>query len=174
MNGPRTKPTGTYVARIAGPLQIARHTKPFALLVGQRAYEGKGGAGPGVPVRTVRGVNAMSELTAWDSFYVIVGLAAGALIGLQFVVMTLIAQRPDGGAAGAGAAFCDADDRSFRGRSALYRRCHALYGQRSPRRSLLPPPWHEAPAHRDKFGTAAGGRPYDVDRVRRRDVVVCL
>jgi hypothetical protein len=39
----------------------------------------------------------MSELTAWDSFYVIVGLAAGVLIGLQFVVMTLIAQRPDGG-----------------------------------------------------------------------------
>jgi hypothetical protein len=36
----------------------------------------------------------MSELTDWDSFYVIVGSAAGALIGLQFVVMTLIAQRP--------------------------------------------------------------------------------
>ena len=36
----------------------------------------------------------MSELTAWDSFYVIVGSAAGALIGLQFVVVTLIAQRP--------------------------------------------------------------------------------
>jgi hypothetical protein len=36
----------------------------------------------------------MSELAAWDSFYVIVGSAAGALIGLQFVVVTLIAQRP--------------------------------------------------------------------------------
>lgn len=36
----------------------------------------------------------MSELGAWDSFYVIVGSAAGALIGLQFVVVTLIAQRP--------------------------------------------------------------------------------
>jgi hypothetical protein len=33
----------------------------------------------------------MSELTEWDSFHVIVGSAAGALIGLQFVVMTLIA-----------------------------------------------------------------------------------
>ena len=36
----------------------------------------------------------MSQLTEWDSFYVIVGSAAGALIGLQFVAMTLIAQRP--------------------------------------------------------------------------------
>jgi len=31
----------------------------------------------------------MSELTEWDSFYVIVGSASGALIGLQFVVMML-------------------------------------------------------------------------------------
>jgi hypothetical protein len=36
----------------------------------------------------------VTELAAWDSFYVIVGSAAGALIGLQFVVVTLIAQRP--------------------------------------------------------------------------------
>src|SRR5215467_5356607 len=36
----------------------------------------------------------MPDLAAWDSFYVIVGSAAGALIGLQFVVVTLIAQRP--------------------------------------------------------------------------------
>lgn len=36
----------------------------------------------------------MPELAPWDSFYVIVGSAAGALIGLQFVVMTLIANRP--------------------------------------------------------------------------------
>jgi len=36
----------------------------------------------------------MSELGEWDSFYLIVGGAAGALIGLQFVVMTLIAERP--------------------------------------------------------------------------------
>ena len=35
----------------------------------------------------------MAEFAAWDSFYVIIGSAAGALIGLQFVVMTLIAQR---------------------------------------------------------------------------------
>ena len=30
----------------------------------------------------------------WESFYVIVGAAAGALIGLQFVVMTLLADKP--------------------------------------------------------------------------------
>jgi uncharacterized membrane protein len=47
----------------------------------------------------------MSELSGWDSFYVIVGSAAGALIGLQFVVMTLIAERPPLRAAEAGAAF---------------------------------------------------------------------
>ncbi|HEV7645476.1 MAG TPA: hypothetical protein VGO50_16155 [Pyrinomonadaceae bacterium] len=37
----------------------------------------------------------MTELAEWDSFYLIVGSAAGALIGLQFVVMTLIASRPN-------------------------------------------------------------------------------
>jgi hypothetical protein len=35
----------------------------------------------------------MPELTEWGSFYVIVGSSAGALIGLQFVVLTLIAER---------------------------------------------------------------------------------
>jgi len=47
----------------------------------------------------------MSELTEWNSFYVIVGSSAGALIGLQFVVVTLIAERPPPRAAEAGAAF---------------------------------------------------------------------
>ena len=47
----------------------------------------------------------MSELAKWDSFYVIVGSAAGALIGLQFVVAALIAERPPLRAADAGAAF---------------------------------------------------------------------
>src|SRR6202012_6017312 len=36
----------------------------------------------------------VSALSEWDSFYIIVGPAAGALIGLQFVVMTLMAERP--------------------------------------------------------------------------------
>lgn len=48
----------------------------------------------------------MTALAAWQNFYVIVGSAAGALIGLQFVVITLIANRPVGaGQAQAGAAF---------------------------------------------------------------------
>src|SRR5437764_8884962 len=46
------------------------------------------------------------ELTDWNSFYVIVGSSAGALIGLQFVVIALIAETPDARAdAQAGAAF---------------------------------------------------------------------
>ena len=47
----------------------------------------------------------MPLLTEWHSFYVIVGSSAGALIGLQFVVLTLIAQRPHPRLAEAGPAF---------------------------------------------------------------------
>ncbi len=48
----------------------------------------------------------MTELEGWESFYVIVGSSAGALIGLQFVVMTLLAEAPVHQAdAKAGAAF---------------------------------------------------------------------
>jgi hypothetical protein len=48
----------------------------------------------------------MKALTEWANFYVIVGSSAGALIGLQFVVMTLIASRPvDRADAQAGNAF---------------------------------------------------------------------
>jgi hypothetical protein len=36
----------------------------------------------------------MTALDGWGNFYVIVGSSAGALIGLQFVVMTLIANIP--------------------------------------------------------------------------------
>jgi len=47
----------------------------------------------------------MPELAEWESFYVIVGGGAAALIGLQFVVLALIAERPQLGAPEAGAAF---------------------------------------------------------------------
>lgn len=48
----------------------------------------------------------MHELAAaWDNFYVIVGAAAGALIGLQFVVITLIAEKPPKDVENASAAF---------------------------------------------------------------------
>ena len=36
----------------------------------------------------------MTALAGWENFYVIVGPSAGALIGLQFVVIMLIAQEP--------------------------------------------------------------------------------
>jgi hypothetical protein len=36
----------------------------------------------------------MTALTAWQNFYVIVGSSAGGLIGLQFVVLSLMASRP--------------------------------------------------------------------------------
>lgn len=36
----------------------------------------------------------MTAIEGWESFHVIVGSATGALIGLQFVVMTLIATMP--------------------------------------------------------------------------------
>jgi len=41
----------------------------------------------------------------WESFFVIVGTAAGALIGVQFVVMTLIADNPPARVNEAGPAF---------------------------------------------------------------------
>ena len=43
----------------------------------------------------------MPGFEEWESFYVIVGAAAGALIGLQFVVMTLMGDRPMSAAASA-------------------------------------------------------------------------
>jgi len=48
----------------------------------------------------------MTPLEGWENFYVIVGSSAGALIGLQFVVITLIAELPIArGAAQASGAF---------------------------------------------------------------------
>ncbi len=48
---------------------------------------------------------AIPELLPWQGFYSILGSAAGALIGLQFVVLTLIAERPAQDAELATAAF---------------------------------------------------------------------
>lgn len=48
----------------------------------------------------------MTPLAPWQNFYVIVGSSAGALIGLQFVVLSLIASRAAGaGDPAAGGAF---------------------------------------------------------------------
>ena len=46
-----------------------------------------------------------SALSAWESFYVIVGSSGGALIGLQFVVITLIADRRELAGGGSLSAF---------------------------------------------------------------------
>jgi hypothetical protein len=45
----------------------------------------------------------MPELKEWDTFYNIAGTASGALIGLQFIVMTLIANNPSRRSVEAGA-----------------------------------------------------------------------
>jgi hypothetical protein len=51
-------------------------------------------------------VDAMTTFGGWENFYVIVGSSAGALIGLQFVVIALIADMPIArGDAQAGGAF---------------------------------------------------------------------
>jgi len=39
-------------------------------------------------------IDDMTALSGWENVYVIVGSDAGALIGLQFLVMTLIANMP--------------------------------------------------------------------------------
>ena len=48
---------------------------------------------------------SLTGLSAWESFYVIVGSSGGALIGLQFVVITLLAERPRRGLSGGLGAF---------------------------------------------------------------------
>lgn len=49
--------------------------------------------------------DSASGLASWDNFYVIVGSSGGALIGLQFVVVTLIAGRRHLATTGALSAF---------------------------------------------------------------------
>src|SRR5256712_1322795 len=51
-----------------------------------------------LPANSIRegGRPIMTVIDGWENFYVIVGSSAGALIGLQFVVITLIAGRPLG------------------------------------------------------------------------------
>ena len=47
----------------------------------------------------------MLPFNGWENFYIIIGSSAGALIGLQFVVLTLVAQMPFSGDAQANSAF---------------------------------------------------------------------
>src|SRR6266581_9066509 len=93
----------------------------------------------------------MSELTDWNSFYVIVGSSAGALIGLQFVVIALIAETPDARAdAQAGAAFSTPSVGAFRSRAvvdsdyqrsvAYDRRCRSCLGLNGHQWDCVCPP----------------------------------
>jgi hypothetical protein len=53
----------------------------------------RGGLAIVAPRKLERG-DGVTALAGWENFYVIVGSSAGALIGLQFVVLTLIAESP--------------------------------------------------------------------------------
>ena len=74
----------------------------------------------------------MAALKEWESYYVIVGSSAGALIGLQFVVITLIADRPV------------APSRKVT--SALATPTIVHFGAVLLLASLLSAPWHGTPA----------------------------
>ena len=47
----------------------------------------------------------IAELAEWNNFFFMVGSSGAALIGLTFIVLTLLAERPLKGSAEAGAAF---------------------------------------------------------------------
>ena len=63
----------------------------------ERHYTSKGGS--------IMLEAAVLPLTAWENFYVIIGSSAGALTGLMFVVITLIAGTRLRGSSGSIAAF---------------------------------------------------------------------
>jgi hypothetical protein len=98
----------------------------------------------------------MTALTEWNDFYVIVGSAAGALIGLQFVVITLIANGPVGrDAARAGNAFATP--------------CVVHFGVVLLLSAAGSAPWHEVGAVAVLWGLVGlGGVAYAVLVVARR------
>lgn len=72
--------------------------------------------------------SAVSPLAAWQNFYVIVGSSAGALTGLQFVVITLIAE--------AGAVGSMAEIRAFGTPTVVYFCASLLIA------AIMAAPWH--------------------------------
>ncbi len=96
----------------------------------------------------------MPEFAEWESFYVIVGGAAGALIGLQFVVLTLIAEKPQLASAEAGSAFATPTIVHF-GSALLLSAIHRA-------------PWHSVTPVAVLWGLVGlGGALYTVNTVRR-------
>ena len=101
----------------------------------------------------------MSESTpslfaAWESFYVIVGSSAGALTGLQFVVVTLIAQAPGRGTTPEIAAF---------GTPTVVHFCAVLLGS-----AILSAPWVRLSSAAVALGFCAGAGMLYVALVLRR------
>ena len=97
----------------------------------------------------------LPEFAEWETFYVIVGASAGALIGLQFVVLTLIAEGPSiRGAAEASAAFLTPTIVHFSTASLLS--------------ALVSVPWQTVTPSATLWGlTGLGGLAYTVIVVRR-------
>jgi hypothetical protein len=97
----------------------------------------------------------MTPLSGWQNFYVIVGSSAGALIGLQFVAMSLIAERTTAGPDRmAGQAFATPNIVHF----------SAVLGLSG----LLSAPWDRIALAADLWGIAgAGGVIYSILITRR-------
>ena len=97
----------------------------------------------------------MTPFAGWENFYVIVGSSAGALIGLQFVVITLIASMPFvDGQAQAGEAFGTPTVVHFGFVLALS--------------ALLSAPWHQASSAALLWGlVGVVGIAYEIIVVRR-------
>ncbi len=99
------------------------------------------------------GEPALTALTNWQNFYVIVGSSAGALTGLQFVVITLIAQ--------ADIASSMREIRAFGSPTAVHF-CMALLIS-----AIASCPWHDLKSPALLFGTCAvGGVVYALSAMR--------
>jgi hypothetical protein len=95
-----------------------------------------------------------SARAAWETFYVIVGSSGGALIGLQFVVITLIAERRHLATAGALSAFGTP--------TVVHFTCAVVVS------AVMSAPWPSAPTLSLPVGVLGlGGLAYSVIVVRR-------
>ena len=76
-------------------------------------------------------IDDMTALDGWGNFYMIVDSSAGALIGLQFVVMTLVAENPLARSSSLGKTFGTPTIIHF-SVCCCFRRLSALHGTGSP------------------------------------------
>ena len=80
MGGPGGRPLSEGAAGIVWAATLLTMDQPASSFATANRYHGESGT--------------MTPFAGWENFYVIVGSSAGALIGLQFVVITLIAELP--------------------------------------------------------------------------------